>query len=94
MEKTGIELIAAERKRQIKEEGRDKEHDESHYMGELASAAACYEMTAELRQKSTACRWKLKRRSSMTTLFETLVSWVARCTRRYNARCWRTNEWY
>lgn len=40
--KTGIELIAEERKRQIEEEGWTKEHDAVHTRGELAKAAAAY----------------------------------------------------
>jgi hypothetical protein len=39
---TGIELIAAERKRQIEEEGWTAEHDDEHDRGELIRAAACY----------------------------------------------------
>jgi hypothetical protein len=39
---TGIERIAAERKRQIEEEGWTAEHDDEHDGGELAKAAACY----------------------------------------------------
>lgn len=39
---TGIELIAAERKRQIEVEGWTAEHDRQHKSGELALAAACY----------------------------------------------------
>lgn len=38
----GIELIAAERKRQVIEEGFDFRHDAEHELGELAMAAACY----------------------------------------------------
>ena len=40
--KTGIELIAEERQRQIEVEGWIKEHDQEHKYGELALAAACY----------------------------------------------------
>ena len=40
--KTGIELIAEERQRQIEKEGWTSEHDASHFNGELAKAAACY----------------------------------------------------
>ena len=40
--KTGIEIIADERKRQIKEEGWTPEHDDQHTGGELAQAAAAY----------------------------------------------------
>lgn len=40
--KTGIELIAEERKRQIEVEGWTKEHDAEHTNEALAQAAACY----------------------------------------------------
>lgn len=40
--KTGIELIAAERERQITAEGWTPEHDDAHKEGELAQAALCY----------------------------------------------------
>lgn len=40
--KTGIELIAAERDRQINVEGWTPEHDDKHWDGELSRAAACY----------------------------------------------------
>ncbi len=39
---TGIELIAAERLRQVEEEGWTPEHDAAHTRGEIAKAAACY----------------------------------------------------
>lgn len=39
---TGAEMIAAERKRQIEEEGFDATHDSQHDGRELAWAAACY----------------------------------------------------
>jgi len=42
MKKTGIELIAEERQRQIEEEGWTAEHDAEHKEGEMAVAAACY----------------------------------------------------
>ena len=38
----GVELIAAERRRQIDKEGWTDEHDEGHEYGELAQAGACY----------------------------------------------------
>lgn len=47
--KTGIELIAAERERQIKEEGWTPDHDNEHAIGELANAASCYAMIPALR---------------------------------------------
>ena len=40
--KTGIELIAEERERQIKEEGWTPEHDDFHKNEELANAAVAY----------------------------------------------------
>lgn len=40
--KTGIELIAEERQRQIEKEGWTAEHDAEHKEGEMAIAAACY----------------------------------------------------
>ncbi|MDP3851982.1 MAG: DUF1643 domain-containing protein [Luteolibacter sp.] len=44
--KTGIELIAAERERQITEEGRTEQHDDCHKLGEMAGAAAVYALNA------------------------------------------------
>lgn len=46
---TGIELIAAERKRQIEQEGWTPEHDDGHFDGELAQAAACYALPKQTR---------------------------------------------
>jgi len=40
--KSGVELITAERERQISEEGWTAEHDASHSDGELGMAAICY----------------------------------------------------
>jgi|SRR6476646_4074129 len=40
--KTGIEIIAEERQRQIEAEGWTIEHDAEHENNELAIAAACY----------------------------------------------------
>lgn len=39
---TAIELIRAERKRQIDAEGWTPEHDDAHECHELSEAAACY----------------------------------------------------
>ncbi len=50
MEKTGLELIAEERQRQIQVEGWTPEHDAEHNQGELANAAALYAMTDEQRE--------------------------------------------
>jgi hypothetical protein len=42
----GIELIAAERQRQIEVEGWTPAHDAGHRRGELARAAVCYALSA------------------------------------------------
>jgi len=39
---TGIDIIAAERKRQVEVKGYTPEHDDAHDLGELALAAALY----------------------------------------------------
>lgn len=48
-QKTGIELIAAERQRQIEAEGWTPEHDDEHDSGEMALAAICYASPFPLR---------------------------------------------
>lgn len=50
--KSGIELIAEERNRQIEKEGWSPEHDAQHYRGELAIAACLYaDIYAETKTK-------------------------------------------
>lgn len=50
--KTGVELIADERQRQIEKEGWTKEHDSfRHKNGQLADAAVSYALTAEERKR-------------------------------------------
>ena len=67
--KTGAELIAAERKRQIDIEGWSAEHDDStHPIGSLEAAAACY----VLRQSKA---WLCKR-SIDTIIEEELWPWA------------------
>ena len=39
---SGVDLISAERARQVSEEGWTPEHDDEHGSGELAMAACCY----------------------------------------------------
>lgn len=46
---TGIELIAIERQRQIKEEGFSLRRDENYMNEELSMAASCYALPGELR---------------------------------------------
>ena len=40
--KSGSELIAAERERQVQQENYTEAHDDKHIHGELAEAALCY----------------------------------------------------
>ncbi len=40
--KTGVRLIAEERKRQVEEEGWTAEHDATHVNNEMPDAAICY----------------------------------------------------
>lgn len=47
--KTGIELIAEERLRQVEQEGWSFEHDDKHTEGELSNAAAYYALTKDMR---------------------------------------------
>jgi hypothetical protein len=47
--KTGSELIAEERKRQIEEEGFAVKHDSQHTNGELSRAGAIYALSADER---------------------------------------------
>lgn len=49
--KTGIELIAEERARQISSEGWSAEHDDSHQEGEMAGGAVAYARFAHLQVK-------------------------------------------
>lgn len=42
----GVQLIAAERTRQIEDEKWTAEHDDGHRHGELAQAGACYAIAA------------------------------------------------
>jgi len=48
--KAGIELIAAERQRQIEVEGWTSEHDTQHFSDELATAASLYAMPERQRR--------------------------------------------
>ncbi len=49
MTSKGIQIIAEERKRQIKKEGWTPEHDAEHVHNEMAIAAAAYAMPSQLR---------------------------------------------
>ena len=50
--KTGIEIIAEERKRQISSEGWSMTHDLGHNDGELAIAASCYALPSQFSRKT------------------------------------------
>lgn len=53
---TGIELIAAERQRQIDQEGWTPEHDDEHADGSLSAAAACYALPKPIMARRTVTR--------------------------------------
>ncbi len=59
--KTGIELIANERKRQIEIEGYTTKHDKQYENEELANAAACYAMSIRHRTKYQSLNVETKR---------------------------------
>jgi hypothetical protein len=52
--KTAIELIAAERTRQIEKEGWTTEHDDEHDLDQMARAAAYYAMPEWVRNNGPA----------------------------------------
>jgi hypothetical protein len=49
---TGVELIAAERKRQIEEEGWTARHDDEYKNDQLIEAAMCYVSSKKIRANS------------------------------------------
>lgn len=53
---TGMELIAAERRRQVTMEDWTPAHDDTHRNGEMARAAACYALQ-HTRVSGRAIRW-------------------------------------
>lgn len=55
--KTGIELIAEERRRQIEVEGWTKEHDATYINQELALAAVCYAIPSIKDHRSNYWPW-------------------------------------
>lgn len=61
--KSGAELIASERQRQINNEGWNTSHDLKHKKGELAQAAMVYAMPLKIRsvlQPTKLWPWNLK----------------------------------
>jgi len=59
---TVIEEIAAERHRQVEQEGWSHEHDDQHLNGEMAGAAACYCLGSVSHWPWDAAWWKPKGR--------------------------------
>ena len=47
----GLELIAAERQRQLEVEGWSDAHDDTHTNGALAQAAGCYAVPPDMRSR-------------------------------------------
>ena len=56
---TGVELIAAERQRQVEVEGWTPEHDDEHRSGELGMAAQAYIDGSRKAVHATSDLWKL-----------------------------------
>lgn len=54
---SGIEAIAAERRRQIDAEGWTAEHDDQHANGEIAVAAGCYAFTSAIGKVNLPVMW-------------------------------------
>ena len=54
---TGIELIAAERERQVSVEGWTPEHDDCHDAGQLAAAAVAYVLETVFNGPRVAGTW-------------------------------------
>lgn len=55
--KTGIELIAEERQRQIEKEGWTHEHDDDHNDQSLLGAAVCYAERTLMGEGRTTYNW-------------------------------------
>lgn len=53
---SGVELIAAERARQISQEGWTSEHDDDHGDGQMADAAGCYALAPHHRAPTISAR--------------------------------------
>lgn len=71
--KTGIELITAERERQISQEGWTPEHDDGHDLGEMSDAAACYAMLASANVRGAiADEWPA---TMLNGFNDSLLSW-------------------
>lgn len=54
---SGVQLIAAERRRQVEAEGWTAEHDDAHHRGELIEAARCYAYAAQVAEWHDLSDW-------------------------------------
>ena len=54
---TGVDMIAAERLRQVVVEGWTAEHDDQHGAGELVSAAECYLINGHVHMPAESWPW-------------------------------------
>lgn len=76
---TGIEIIAAERQRQIEQEGWTPEHDDAHASGELIDAAICYAAAADgLRAGATVkeIEWRILSKDFDTLIWPWESEWL------------------
>jgi hypothetical protein len=95
MATAGVELIAAERERQIVEEGRTPEHDDAHVAGELAQAGGAYAiqapgwwpweqrpvMTRTATSLDDAPTWRMNRRRELAKAGALIAAEIDRLTR-------------
>lgn len=87
---TGIEIIAAERQREIDDEGYTAEHDDEHFDCELALAAAGYAIKADHGERATPApfypvRWNWKPASPIRMLAKAGALIAAEIDRRLRA---------
>lgn len=71
--KTGIELIAEERLRQVSKLGWTAKHDDEHFNGELSRAAAVYAMGKDFRYLDSGIS------NSETPSLPRAWPWIERC---------------
>jgi len=72
--KTGIELIAEERQRQIEKEGWTKEHDDKQY-GALAIAGASYALDTVAKYKELKRTWAKVFHSTASLIWPYGIEW-------------------
>ena len=67
--KSGVDLIAEERKRQVEEENWDEEHDRELPVGDLAVFGACYVLDFAARYSGQHETWRAKYNKASKALF-------------------------